>query len=64
MECLTVRGPFDSLIVYYDLTSNPEDFFYGGSGRVDVGVQPFWSIFLFIVIWSRIKGYMYIFMDI
>ena len=54
MRSLTPRGPFDSLIFYYDLTLSTKIFFYfGGRGMVG-GVPLFGSLnltkFIYIVV--------------
>ena len=49
MQSPTVRGPFDSIIFYYDLIFNPVDSFYVGGGwwMVDGGC---WIVAHFVLL--------------
>ena len=49
VRSLSARGPFDSLIFYYDLTFVPEDFLFYLVG-VEGGLQLFCSLNVLIII--------------
>ena len=63
MRSLTARGPFDSLIFHWDLTLDPEDYFFilVWVVDVDVGGGLFLSFNLLIIILHKVCAARYIY---